>query len=257
MSAGLFSKFKSAFIVERFDALQSCYELVWSAERALLDGCRPNSIRGLSGVQDTLADLRSRNVILAACQYGASAVAIAALSSMGVKIASLYWTITKRYLEILEPWKVPLIDMTKQESTLSVLKKLRTLHAEGYTLFLLSDAPGRSRKRYQFLGYDVTCSNLIEIYARYNDCVVVPFQSEVISDREVSLHCGAPHVNCPNLMQKLLSDVEELIYRNHTNYLWSGGSIIFSDSRALPNGLRFLSEYLDWRDRSCSQASVS
>jgi hypothetical protein len=249
MCAGLFSRFERGFIAHQFDALQLHYERIHNAEQTLLRGAKPMAVRDVDGLREKLADLRSRNVIIAASQYGASSLSVAALSSMGAKIASLYWKIPKRYLQIFEQCKVPLIDMTKQEDTLRLFKTLLDLQADNYLLFLLSDVPGKSRKHYRFLGYDVKCSNLIEVYSRYKRSMVLPMHSRIISDSEILLHCGAPFGWHRNMTQRLLSDLESLIYQNHSDYSWSGASIIFSDSRAMLNGLSLLPDFLEWRDQ--------
>ena len=75
----------------------------------------------------------------------------------------------------------------------------------------------------------------------------------MLSDAEVSVHCGAPltdNENKSNVTQQLLTNLETLIYDDPMNYLWDATSIVLSDPLAVFEGVRCLLPHRSvWRKR--------
>jgi lauroyl/myristoyl acyltransferase len=250
MSAGLCARFNHKFIVRQFDALSVQAGKAKEAHRRLLRDKEKIKFRGLNDAAELLQRLKSDRVIFAGSQFGPPLVSLAALASVGPRIAIVYWALSKTTKRILENCQVHTIDMTEQTSWLAFVRLLQKLQADGYFIWLMCDAPGKSRSRYDFLGYSVRCANLIEVYARIYDCMVIPTYCRLISYAEASLHFDTPLINHQNMTQLLLSNLEELIHKEHINYIWNKACIVFSDPRALQNGLRCLPDFLEWRDET-------
>ncbi len=253
MSAGLYARFRHEFIVTQFDFLKSHSRNVKAIHRRLLRGGEAIKFLGLNDLAKPLQKLRTERVIFAGSQFGPPLASVVALTSMGVKVAGVYWALSKTYGRILENRRVRAINLTEQTNRFALIRLLQKLHDDGYVIWLMCDAPGKSRIRYKFLGYSVICANLIEVYARLYGCTVVPTYCRLLSDDEVSVHCGAMSTNYQNMTQRLLSNLQALIYEDPINYLWSGASIVFSDSRAILNGLHFVADFLEWREAALAR----
>lgn len=250
MSAGLAAKFDREFIASQFDALLLHTDKTRAAHQRLLRAGKqikfqlPNDAAGL------LQDVRSERVIFAGSQFGPPLVSLAALASAGLGIAVAYWALSETRRRILENCRIFLIDMTKQESPRGLIRLLRELQAGGYYIWLMCDAQGKSRTRYDFLGYSVRSANLIEVYSRICGSMVIPTYCRLISDAEVSLHFDAPITHRQGITQLLLSKLDALICGDPINYTWNKACIVFSDPRALQNGLYCLPDFLAWRGKA-------
>jgi hypothetical protein len=135
MSAGLCSRFDGSFIVGQFKALQSNVMLIDSAKRRILRGAQLE-VRESSATQRFMFNPLPKNVIIAGSEYGATALTIYALSTIGVKLAGLYWALNKTNRKIFERSNIVLIDMNAQGSTTMLFKTLQHLHESHYVLFV-------------------------------------------------------------------------------------------------------------------------
>ena len=250
ITAGLRADLGERSTVRQFHALNSQFAKVTGIHQSLLGEGRDISIRGQDEVAELLCTLKSERVLFAGSQFGPPLLSIAALTSLGANVATVYWALGKTHRQIFDKYRVHAIDMTEQTNRFAFIKLLKKLHAEGYVIWLMCDAPGESRAHYNFLGYAVRCANLIETYARLGRCTVVPIYCRLISDEEASVYCDPPLKDYQEMTQRLLSRLETLIYDDPINYLWGGRSIIFSDPQAILNGVRCLPDFLDWRERS-------
>jgi hypothetical protein len=253
MYAGLSPKFSSTFIYDQLNSFERRLRHIFRAERDIIEKARL-TVCGVESFSSLFSSLSAEHVIIAGSEFGATPLTVTALVSSGVKLAGLYWELSSTYRAIFECGNAILVDMNAHSSILSVFKTLQSLQEGGYALFLLSDAPGNSRERFDFLGYSVVCSSFIEVYARFNNCVVLPLGSEIISPTEISLLCSPPYLAGRGLTQRLLSDLEALIYAKQTSYHWSPASIIFSDPCALSAALRALPEIVAWRETRDKEA---
>jgi hypothetical protein len=253
MSAGLSARFGKKFVARQFHALNSQLARSRRLHRRLLSGRETIRFSGLNDIAVLLQNFRSERVILAASLFGPALVSFAALTSVGAKVATIYWAMSEAHRQVVDACSIHAIDMTRQTNRLSFIRLLQELHADGYVIWLMCDAPGESRIRHNFLEYSVCCAHLIEVYARVNRCTVIPTYCRVLSDEDASLHCDAPLTDYNNLTQRLLSNLEAMIYQDPINYLWSGRTIIFSDPRAIVNGVHCLPDFLAWREVRCAE----
>lgn len=249
MSAGLYWKFDREHIVRHLDLLRRRQELLHRASRRILENAAAIEFSGLGEVLRVLDGLDRRRVVLAGSLLGLTTAAILAVRSLGVKIATVFAGIGAAHQARLEAAGIRLVDVRVHDK-FALLDLLRGLQADGHLLALRCDVPGRSRKRYRFLGYDVTCSNLVEAYARMNACTVVPIEACLNPECETTLTCREPLREPAAAMQTLLSLLEAAIYRDPVNYVWSSSSIIFSDRQAVRNGFSCLPDIIAWREDS-------
>jgi hypothetical protein len=246
MSAGLHWKFDRDFIIQQLDALYCRQELLRRADRRLLENPASMEYNGLAEVRRALEGVEVHKVVVAGSLVGLTTATILALRSVGLKVATVFGSLGEAHYARLAGAGIALVDLRVQNK-FALFDRLRNLQAEGHLLALRCDVSGGSHK-YRFLGYDVTCSNLIETYARMNACTVVPVDSKLISEREMTLTCGEPLRGPAETTQTLLAQLESSIYRDPVNYAWSRTSLIFSDTQAVRNGLSYLPPIVAWRE---------
>lgn len=240
MAAGLKGRFGDSFVAEQCQALDAQVETWQGIHTRLLGGGTVLRIDGLDAVAELWRSLKAERAIFAGSLFGPPLVGIAALSALGAKVAGVYWRAGKTQRQILAKHRVQAIDLAAQTNRFAVIRRLQSLQADGHVLYLLCDVPGQSRKRYDFLGYDVQCATLIELLARLSRAPVVPIYCRMLADAEVSVHCDAPLTDAKNMTQRLLTNLETLIYDDPMNYLWDATSIVLSDASAFFEGVRCL-----------------
>jgi hypothetical protein len=248
MAAGICAKFDHASIVRRFDSLHARNGMMRRIALRLAETPREVSFEGLAEIRQAVGDIGPNKVILAGSLLGYATATLLALSSLGLKIATVFWNVAPSDRLLLERAAIRLIDMRSQGSGLELFKLLRRTQAAGYVVALRCDAPGRSNKRHKFLGYDVKCATLIEAYARVSKLIILPIEAELLSDQAMTLSCRTPLREAKNATQNLLSQLEQSIYENPLNYSWASNSVIFSSDHAVGNALSFLPDILAWRD---------
>jgi hypothetical protein len=246
MSAGLHRRFDGDFIIQELDALYRRHDLLRRAGRRLLENPASMEYDGLAEVQRALQGVEVHKTIVAGGLVGLTTATLLALRSLGLKIATVFGSLGEAHYARLAAAGVALVDLQVQNK-FALFDRLRNLQAEGHLLALRCDASGGSHK-YKFLGYDVTCSNLIETYARINACTVVPVDSRLTSEREMTLTCGEPLRGPAETTQTLLAQLESSICRDPVNYAWSSTSLIFSDTQAVRNGLSYLPHIIALRE---------
>lgn len=256
MAAGLHLSFDRDFIIQQVDALYRRQELLQRAGRRILENPLTIECDGLAEVRRVLGALDVHKVVVAGGLVGLTTATILALRSLGLKIATVFGNLGEVHHARLAAAGIALVDL-RLHNKFALFDRLRNLQAQGYLLALRCDVAAGSHKC-RFLGYDVTCSNLIDMYARINACTVVPLDSRLISEREMTLTCGEPLRGPGETTQPLLSQLESSIHRDPVNYLWSSTSIIFSDTRAVRNGLSYLPDIVAWREerRGTDQTAV-
>jgi hypothetical protein len=248
MSAGLHEKFDRNSIVRLLDALRHRHEIVTSADLRIVRGDgEAMTFNGLADIRQALNNLDPRKVVLAGSLLGLTSATILALRSLGFKIVTVFGDLGEAHRRRLEISGIRLIDLRAQRNKFSLFKVLKDLQEQGHILALRCDVPGHSRHTCRFLGYDVTCANLIEAYARLTGCAVLPIEAELVSDCEMTLTCRTLLSDAEKITQELLSQLEISICRDPLKYLWASTSIIFSDKRAIVNGFSYLPAILALR----------
>jgi hypothetical protein len=230
MSAGLHARFGQEFSSVWFDDLYASAERAAAIHGRALRNFKAIKIHGLTEIAGLVQSLKSERLIFAGSRYGEPLISLAALRSIGLKTVCAYWALGDADQAFLQSRGVRMIDLARQTNWFSLVRLLQNLQADGYAVCLISEAPGKTRARCDFLGYSVNCAKFIEVYARLNRCITIPTYCRLLSDRQVSIHCDAPLTDHRNITQRLLSGLEALIYGDPLNYLWSVPSIIFFGS---------------------------
>jgi lauroyl/myristoyl acyltransferase len=250
MAAGLSQSFEQKFIVQQFDELFRQSRKSAAVHRRIVEDWQSLSFAGVNEIWPVLDMNDLQRVVFGVSQFGLVTASIAALRSMGLKLAIVFRSIDTPFRRFLEAAGTRLVDVTEHRNKFSLISVLQNSQNEGYIPVLRTDAPGNSGKRYRYFGYDVGCSNLIEVYARITNSAIVQVFNEAISEGEVHLGCKQPVFSRgETTTQRLLSELETAIMEHPGNYSWSSSSIVLSDDRAILNGLSYLPEFLEWRDR--------
>ena len=205
-------------------------------------------LMGLDDLVQTVAGKKLPGALFAVPQIGPFSLAAALIARSGVKIATAFWNLGGGAKQVLEKSDVVLLKLDRNSAPPSTIKEIAELQLDGFCVCLLIEVPMRSRRRYSFMDYDVTCSSLIEIFAQRCSRQIHRLYTILDNSGNVKL-CIESAVNGQHLTQKLLSWAEKLAITHIVQYNWSEASIVFSDPAAYANGLSFLPEILAWRDR--------
>jgi hypothetical protein len=211
---------------------------------------------GLDDLVGAVAGETLPGALFAVPQIGPFALAAALIARSGVKIATVFWNLGKGVERLLENSDVVLLQLDRNSAPRSAIREIEELQQRGFGVCLLIEVPMRSRRRYSFMDYNVTCSSLIEIFARRCSRRVHRLYTVLDNAGDVRL-CVKSAVTGRHLTQRLLSWAEEVAIANIEQYNWSEASIVFSDPAAYENGLSFLPEILSWRDRELQRLHQS
>jgi hypothetical protein len=248
ISANLALRRERSFIVRSYDRVRA------EALRRRAAVVRYRETRGpvgLLGLDDFVRAVTSEKLpgaLFAVPQIGPFALAAALIAGSGVKIATLFWDLGAEVKQLLENSDVILLRLDRHSAPRSTIRDIEELQLSGFGVCLLIEVPMRSRRRYSFLGYRVTCSSLIEACATHCNRQVHRLYTMLDNTGYVRL-CTESAITGSNATQRLLCWAEQVAIANIEQYNWSEASIAFSDPAAYENGLRFLPEILAWRDR--------
>jgi hypothetical protein len=213
-----------------------------------LENDEPARLLGLDDLVQAVAAEKLPGALFAVPQIGPFSLAAALITRSGVKMATVFWNLSGGVKQLLENSDVVLLKLDRNSAPRSTIGKIAELQLDGFCVCLLIEVPMRSRRRYSFMDYDVTCSSLIEIFARRCGRQVHRLYTILDNSENVKL-CIESAVNGRHLTQRLLSWAEKMAITHIVQYNWSEASIVFSDPAAYVNGLSFLPEILAWRDR--------
>jgi hypothetical protein len=246
-TAGLCSEFDRQSIIDHLYTLTAHRVRLHRLRGRTRTYCDPLEVSGIEQIDDLLRECRPQNTIFALSQMGANVLITPLLVSLGHRIAVVFWEIDAITREILSECEALLIDLNLHRDPHLLLGYLDGLQQSGCALAMVIEAPMNSRRRYRFLGYDVRCASLIEVYAKRSGNCVVPLASRLPGENNLEISMGEPIMDGDRLTQTLLSWVECQIYLHHDHYNWSTRSIIFTDQCALLNALAYAEDILQWR----------
>jgi hypothetical protein len=240
----------------RFDFLRERRSTWLAAERHFIRSPQRVEIHGLTEISKYFESRTGEMLIIACSQFGFFPLTLASLTLVGFPIVGVYWELKDSYKEWLSNVdRLKLFDVKEVSNSRTLLRGLREYQAVGYVPVLLVDAPSLRGNTYDFLGYKVRCSKLIEVFRRNTDSAVVDIRGNVVSAWEMNLQLGAVQGEYFTT-QQLLKSLEQSILNDPFNYCWTGGSIIFSDRRAFLNAIENLVSYLNWREKSCTDLAM-
>jgi hypothetical protein len=248
ISANLALRRDRSSIVQSYDLVQAEVLRRQAVTARYLENDEPARLLGLDGLVQAVAGEKLPGALFAVPQIGPFSLAAALIARSGVKIATVFWNLSGGVKQLLENSDVVLLKLDRDSAPRSTIKEIAELQLDGFCVCLLIEVPMRSRRRYSFMDYDVTCSSLIEIFAERCGRQVHRLYTILDNSENVKL-CVESAVNGQHLTQKLLSWAEKVAITHIAQYNWSEASIVFSDGAAYANGLSFLPEILAWRDR--------
>jgi hypothetical protein len=247
-AATLAPRYERDFILERLPSVAEQIE----RREVMVERCRVGtgglSVRGLEVVTQFVRAIGPDKAVLAVSQFGPTMLCVPTLATCGVKIACAYWAIAPAIGEILEAGGAVLLDLNRELNARSLLRRLAALQHAGRVIALIVEAPMQSRRRYSFMGYNVRCSSLLELYATSLKKVVLPLSSRIAAPDQLQMIVGEALPSPCNFTQVLLTGLENMIDGHFDQYMWSPASIVFSDPRALRSAIDLAPEILDWRE---------
>jgi hypothetical protein len=247
ISANLALRRDRSSIVQSYDLVQAQVLRRQAVTARYLENDEPARLLGLDDLVQTVAAEKLPGALFAVPQIGPFSLAAALIARSGVKIATVFWNLSGGVKRLLENSDVVLLKLDRNSAPRSTIGKIAELQLDGFCVCLLIEVPMRSRRRYSFMDYDVTCSSLIEIFA--GRCGRQVHRLYILDNSENVKLCIESTVNGQHLTQRLLSWAEKMAITHIAQYNWSEASIVFSDGAAYANGLSFLPEILAWRDR--------
>jgi hypothetical protein len=222
------------------------------------------SLPGLRGFEiarrDTLLDLvsgyRPADLIIATAHHGHFVAFFCACARAGIPLAACYRSISAAYRNALQQSGVALVDLDTMHNVTAIFDAFDRLRMEGRYLALMIDAPFASRRRYPFLGYDVTVSAMPWLYAKRCGASLLPLAGHLVSENLLGYRAGAVIGDVQaDRTRDLLGFLQGVILDQPQQYAWAVNSFLLSDPDAREAALSFVSEVLDWRslkDRHCT-----
>jgi hypothetical protein len=248
LSANLVLRRERSSIVQSYDPVRAEARRRRTAVTRYLADSRSLELLGLDDLVRAVTNEKTPGALIAIPQVGPFALAVALIARSGVKIATVFWDLGGEIKRLLKSSDVVLLRLDRNAAPRSTIREIAELLLRGFAVCLLIEVPMRSRRRYGFMGYNVTCSSLIETSARRCRKPVHRLYTILDSGRNIRL-CVESAVSGEYLTQFLLSWAEEVAIADIEQYNWSEASIVFSDPAAFANGLSFLPEILAWRDQ--------
>jgi hypothetical protein len=203
--------------------------------------------RDASDIDQMISQVKSDGSIIAVPLHGPNTILLSLLNRASHRVACVFWRLNARYNDALSLESVRMVDLNKFRSAHSLISRLLKLKKDGYTLIFIIECPMNSRKRYQFLGYSVRCSGMIEVISQKLRCDVTMVSGRLVDNDCIRFNILSVIENGAPITQALLTEAENLIYSDPVKYEWSRSSIIFSDPQAFSCSLSFLEDILDWR----------
>jgi hypothetical protein len=257
MAAGLYNRFDPALTFDRFRVCRDRKAKSLAAQRRLLTCPEAFEFRGLHRANIDCAgiDLRRSFFVVSGC--GLLHAAVHALQRIGFAPAFVYRHLDGPAIQSIFALGVRLIDAGAAKDFASLFHLMREAQSDGLALVLRADVPGESRNRYSFLGYNVQCAKLIEVYAKRTGCSVIPIVAQLRSRNILDILIKTPTAPTQTSTQLILADIERDIMLDPDGYNWSIDSIVFSDRHAIVNGLIGAAEFLRWRENGWLENSNS
>jgi lauroyl/myristoyl acyltransferase len=252
VSANLFNCRTRSFIVAHYDIIRT--EALRRAEAVAryIENTETVSLKGLEDLLAVTRNEKSKGSLLALPQVGPFALTLGLIAEHRVKIATAFWAMDGEQKRLLERSGVVLLDLNRDRTPFSIIRRIGKLYDHGYIMCLLIEVPMKSRRLYSFMGYRVKCSSLIETLAKYYKLEVSGLYCLLSDTGEIQIVVSNAF-RSNELTQRLLSWSEAVAVANIEQYDWSEASIVFSDPSAFANGLTFLPEIVSWRDRVVSR----
>jgi hypothetical protein len=109
------------------------------------------------------------------------------------------------------------------------------------------DAPFASRIKYPLLRYSVSISSMPSLYARRTKSKILSVTSSVVSPTQIAWRRGRMLDSTANQILPVLSELEQIISDEPSQYAWTANSVFLSDPAAREASISFALDALRWR----------
>ena len=209
---------------------------------------------GVETLASIIESIGYRSVVLVASELGSINFTLIALSRLGVKLAIPFYSLSPSHKFAADVCKARLIDLNSVGSSFQLLSTMQDLSRTGLVPLLMLDVPSRTKKKSRFLGYDVMASRLCELYSKSTASQMILVWNKVDTRGNIQIICRAPGSAGDVTTRGLLRILEDEIYSDPLAYSWAGARLLFSDVKAIGNGIQHLREIVDWRSDYINKA---
>jgi hypothetical protein len=244
--AGLSYRCEHNRLLDIFLAAADREEGVVRARELVLHSSKPDRLAGLSEAKALADKIDVSRSLFVFCDFGSLHVALKALQHVGLKPAVVFETLDPSTVQLAENLGITLVDFRSISCATEAFRTLRDLQKQGFAVALRADAKGQGRETYDFLGYQVRCSRLVEVYARWSGSDVFPIVATLVDKRRFAFRIDDSFYGEQCSTRSLLSRIDDWITNDPEDYNWTTSSMVFSDQAALINGLMRMPIFLDW-----------
>jgi len=248
-SAGLCRTWQRTTILENYPHLLKFQNVYRCVDEQLVRSREMFWITNIERLAALLSRYPAREVVIATAHHGHFIAFMNTCARHDVPLAVCYKAASTPYLDSAKRNGLKLINLGAQRSVLSLFDVLDQERANGRYIAIMMDGPFPSRKRYNFLGYQVEASALAPVYAKKNHLAILPLVSSLSADLRFNFAEGLPiEKACGETAQELLNFLQSIILLQPLQYQWTSNSILMSDRHARNNAITYLQEALAWRE---------
>jgi hypothetical protein len=255
-SAGMHRSWKRSDILRSYSLVFDFQNLYQEIDDRLLRSHSPFTVAQINQLASKIGQFRPNELLVATAHCGHFIAFMNACAQHGIPLTMCYKAASKSYLNAAARNRLRLVDLSSQKSVHSLFRSLDSERARGYYVAIMIDGPFSSRRRFRFLGYEVSASSLAELYARKSGSALLPLISRASDTLELSFsELGIIEKLGNNLTQQMLDWLQTAIFQNPSQYQWLSNSILMSNEIARDTALSFLPEALAWRERIISSCT--
>jgi hypothetical protein len=127
-----------------------------------------------------ISKYKENDLLIATSYHGHPVAFFCTCAQFGIRLVVCHRTTSRLYREAFKQNGIASIDLDRITNSHQLFDALDHARAKGRYAVLLIDAPHVSRTRFNFLGYEVTVSRLVSLYARRSQSAVLPVIASVI-----------------------------------------------------------------------------
>jgi len=199
---------------------------------------------------NTIRLFRPEEVVLTTFYYGHPLALVWSCARRGIPITGIYWQAKPAHVRTLANAGVTLIKLDDFPTIYHLFDVLDRARRAGSYVAILADAPSQGRRRYPFLGYHVSASSLLALYASRTRSWILPAFNTIQSDHGISARlANAIPAKHPDVTSTVLDTLSTAIKENGVQYGWKPACILWSDNVARVNALTFVADAVRERDQ--------
>jgi lauroyl/myristoyl acyltransferase len=250
-SAGLCRNWKRSTILRAYPFLSEFQQVYRRIDEQLLHSREMFTVMNIERLNTVLGRFSPRELIIATAHHGHFIAFMSACARCSIPITVCYKAASRSYLDAALRNGLTLVDLNRH-NPLSLFDTLDRERAKGRYVAIMMDGPFASRRKYEFLGYQVAVSSLASLYAKRTHSAVMPIISSASAGLELSFW-ETPIIESPGheTPQRLLDLLQSVILQQPSQHQWLSTSILMSNQNARDNAIAFLPDALTWRERYC------